>query len=73
MTKKQLLEKMAVYESLLHSLHMVSSVAMNKEKTTKLLENISRWSYAHRMGNGQFSEKEQDDLVKKAFDKLLEY
>jgi len=36
----------------------------------KLLNNIDDWSYSHRKGNGELSEKEQQQIINKAFWKL---
>ena len=36
----------------------------------KLLNNADNFSYAHRISNGELSEKEQQQLINKAFWKL---
>lgn len=63
-------EKLVVYEDILHALHFARSVTMDHEKVMKLLDSIGDWSYAHRQGNGALSEKEQQELIEKAFNKL---
>jgi hypothetical protein len=68
----QLREKVEVYERLLHKLQLNVSVLMDHEVVTDLLQNICDWSYAHRTGNGEYTEEEQNATVKKAFDKLLQ-
>lgn len=65
-------EKIATYEQFLHKLHMLAEVAMDSKKVGKLIGNACCWSYAHRMGNGQFSPDEQQELVDRAFAKLLD-
>jgi hypothetical protein len=60
-------EKIEVYEQLLHDLHFHSSVTMNHQAVMALLNKISSWSYAHRQGNGEYSEKEQNDVINHAF------
>jgi hypothetical protein len=45
-------------------------VASDNEGIKKLLRNIDRWSYMHRCGNGELSEKEQQELIDRAFWKL---
>lgn len=60
-------QKVAVYESLLHSLHFASTVTMNAQRMQVLLSAISNWSYAHRVGNGEYTESEQAARVLNAF------
>jgi len=63
-------EKVRVYERLLHDLYFASEVEMNGDKVRDLLGRISRWSYSHRVGNGEFSEEEQNEIIERAFRKL---
>ena len=65
-------EKITVYEGLLHDLHFASSVTMDSKRVGEILDKISRWSYAHRQGNGELSNVEQQELIDKAFQKLKE-
>lgn len=65
----ELKNKIKIYERLLHQLQMYYEVVLDSNKVKKLLDNIARWSYAHRQGNG---EENNELLVKNAFDKLLE-
>jgi len=59
-TQKQ---KIEMYEQLLHDINTFAAIAMNPEMTSKLIGNICAWSYAHRQGNGEFSDREQSKLV----------
>ena len=70
MSNPTLKEKVKVYEQLLHNIQLNAEVAMNNENVRKLIGNICRWSYAHRVGNGELSEKEQDEVINTAFYKL---
>ena len=63
-------EKIVMYEALLHDIQMYSYVLQNKNAAAELIENISAWSYAHRMGNGEHSDEEQQALIDTAFRKL---
>ena len=63
--------KVSQYESYLHMIN-AAVVAMNHETIQRLVGNAFRWSYAHRSGNGMLSEEEQQERVKRAFDKLLD-
>lgn len=61
-----------MYEKLLHDIQMYREVVMDGAKVIKLLDNIGNWSYAHRRGNGQLSDEQQQGLIDRAFDKLRE-
>ena len=65
-------EKVLRYERLLHQIQMCSEVCLNAEKVGNLIRNICRWSYAHRSGNGEISEEEQQARIDRAFDRLLD-
>lgn len=67
----ELREKVQVYEQLLHKIQMNAEVVMDHEVVGDLITNICRWSYAHRCGNGENSEQEQDAIIRSAFDRLL--
>jgi hypothetical protein len=60
-------EKIDVYEQLLHDIQFHREVTMNHQMVVKLLNAIGTWSYAHRCGNGEYNEKEQQALVDRAF------
>ena len=61
-----------MYESLLHLLQLNAEVTLNHENVKKLIGNICSWSYAHRRGNGEPTDEEQQAMIDKAFDKLCE-
>jgi hypothetical protein len=65
-------EKIEKYEEVLHRIQIYAEVVMDNEKLSKIISNICRWSYAHRTGNGTLSEEEQNGIIRKAFDGLLE-
>ena len=68
----ELREKVVMYETLLHKIQLHAQVTMNSEAVHDLIGNICNWSYAHRCGNGEHSDEEQDALVRSAFLKLLD-
>jgi hypothetical protein len=70
---QQLKNKLEAHEIILHSLHTFSSVTMNGEKVRELLKLISNWSYAHRVGNGQYSDEETEELVERAFSEIMRF
>lgn len=63
-------EKIEMYEHLLHDIQLFAQVVMNGDKVQRLIHNICGWSYAHRQGNGEYTEEEQELLVAKHFWKL---
>lgn len=65
-------EKVIKYEQFLHALQIHAEVTMNPTKIGKLINNACSWSYAHRRGNGELSEKDQREIINKAFEKLTE-
>lgn len=62
-------DKIEIYE---HFLHMIDLYVMtcSNDKLGQLIKNASNWSYAHRVGNGGYSNEEQDEIVNKALLKL---
>ena len=65
-------QKIVMYESFLHQLQRNSMVTMNGKNVEKLINNACSWSYAHRIGNGDLSDKEQREAVERAFNKLTD-
>ena len=65
-------EKVEVYEQLLHDLQFHTTVTMRPEMVRHLLGKIEAWSYAHRAGNGELSEAQQQERINHAFHKLAE-
>lgn len=63
-------EKIAVYENLLHELQMNAEVNMNEAAVREIVNRVCRWSYSHRAGNGEFSEKQVQENIDKAFWRL---
>lgn len=67
---EDLLEKVEVYEQLLHDIQLYAEVVMDHETMKKLIGIVCSWSYAHRAGNGELSDAEVSKQVKYQFDKL---
>lgn len=63
-------EKIETYELFLHMLQMYAQVSMNDAGVRRLIDNACNWSYAHRRGNGEYTDEEQQELIDKAFRKL---
>jgi hypothetical protein len=64
-------EKVSQYESFLHKINSFI-VSCNNDGIKELVENADIWSYAHRVGNGELSDREQQKLINNAFWKLLD-
>lgn len=63
-------QKVEVYEDLLHSIQLYSEVTMNNDQIREVIRRICAWSYAHRSGNGELTEKEQNEGIDQAFWRL---
>ena len=63
-------EKVLKYEELFHLIQLNYAVTMDSARVKAYLDNIAEWSYAHRRGNGEYSEKEQRELINAQFHKL---
>ena len=63
-------EKVAVYEALLYEIDLHTTVTMNDEAIREIIRRINRWSYAHRSGNGEKSEAQQQQEIDSCFWKL---
>lgn len=62
-------EKVRIYESVFHRISYCVT-AMNNEGIRDIVSKINDWSYAHRAGNGELSEKEQKAQILRALEKL---
>lgn len=71
-TITMLQKKVNKYEGFLHSLQLHAEVCMDREKTKRLISNACSWSYAHRRGNGELTDEEQERIIDKAFHKLTD-
>lgn len=73
MQKPTLRQKVEVYEHVLHQIQLYSSVVMDSAKISELIDLINNWSYAHRCGNGELSERQQQSIINKAFNRLQQF
>lgn len=64
-------EKIQQYEDFLHKINL-AIVCGRSDIIQKLIENANKWSYAHRAGNGELSDKEQQKIINRAFWNLCE-
>lgn len=66
MKNPTLKQKVQEYERFLHNINLMM-IAGSSKGIKQLLDNADSWSYAHRIGNGTYSEKEQQEIINKAF------
>lgn len=64
-------EKVSQYESFLHKINSFI-VSCNNDGIAELVRNADNWSYSHRVGNGEPSDREQQRMINNAFWKLLD-
>lgn len=64
-------EKIQQYEAFLHKIN-ACIVSCNHEAISELIQNADNWSYAHRRGNGELTDKQQDSIIAGAFWRLLD-
>lgn len=65
-------DRSKIINTFLHSLALNFEMC-NVDKVHNGLNLISSWSYAHRVGNGEYSEKEQQKLIDSIINKMKEY
>lgn len=64
-------QKVDQYESFLHKINSFI-VSCNNDGIKELVENADNWSYCHRVGNGELSDRVQQQLINNSFWKLLD-
>lgn len=62
-------QKVEMYEDFLHNINTMM-ISGNQTGIQKLLNNADNWSYSHRVGNGELSEKQQQQIINNFFWKL---
>lgn len=63
--------KVQKYEEFLHAINYAVT-ACNHERVRKLVDNAFKWSYAHRCGNGEYTDEEQQEIIDRALARLTE-
>jgi exopolyphosphatase/pppGpp-phosphohydrolase len=59
-------EKVKQYEDFLHNINMML-VSGSIKGVQKLIDHADSWSYSHRVGNGELTEEQQQELINRAF------
>jgi hypothetical protein len=71
LSKWQTMEKEnEVFHQVFHHINLHASITMNADKMQEIIGAICSWSYAHRSGNGELSNEEQQARVDCAFDRI---
>lgn len=55
-------KKVEIYERFFHQIQLYC-ISMNNAKVGEAVELIRNWSYAHRIGNGELSEEEVQEMI----------
>lgn len=63
-------QKIEMYERFLHQINLCITCCDDKG-VCDLVSRANHWSYSHRVGNGELSDKEQARLIAEAFWNLL--
>lgn len=70
MKNPTLKQKIKQYEAFLHLINSFI-ISGSHEGIRELVKNADNWSYAHRRGNGELSERKQQQAINNAFWNLL--
>jgi hypothetical protein len=65
-------EKVEVYERFFHKIN-AGCISMNNELISKAISLIDSWSYAHRIGNGELSDEDQQAQINARFERMAEF
>lgn len=72
MSKKPTLkQKVEMYEKFIDNLALYAEVG-NTKLLWALIDNASDFSYAHRVGNGEYKEEQQEKIIVAKFWQLLD-
>ncbi len=61
------------FNQILHRLNTFYAISMRSDCVSDMLTLIHKWSYAHRMGNGELTEEEQIGYIDKAWYNMINY
>lgn len=67
---RELREKVQVYENMMHSVQLFSTVVMDEKPIQHIISLINGWSYAHRQGNGELTAQEQTAMIRYWFERM---
>ncbi len=61
------------FNQILHRLNTFYAISMRSDCVSDMLTLIHKWSYAHRQGNGELTEEEQQEYIDKAWYSMINY
>ena len=64
-------EKVEMYENFLHKIN-IFCISCNNDGIAELVKNADNWSYSHRSGNGELSDRKQQQRINNTFWKLCD-
>lgn len=64
-------QKIRMYEGFLHDINLAVTCC-NAEMLNRLIKNADEFSYAHRVGNGEYSDEKQEQIIAAKFWRLRE-
>ena len=62
-------EKVKIYERVFHRISS-ACLTMDNGKVREIVSLIDNWSYAHRAGNGELTDEEQEAQINRALERL---
>lgn len=62
-------KKISQYEDFLHAINYAVT-AGNNARVKQLVDNAFKWGYAHRCGNGEYTNEEQQRIIDKCAENL---
>lgn len=65
-------QRLKIYEQFFHKIS-INCTTMNNEKIKDAVGLIYSWSYAHRCGNGELSDKQQQKLIDSVVKKMEDF
>lgn len=69
----RLKKELEILHSLLHTIHFYNSVVKREEKIEEVLTLIDKWSTAHRLFIGDYSEAEIKHEIDRAFGNIINF
>jgi hypothetical protein len=69
-TWQQMEKENEVFQQVFHYINTHAAITMNAERMQEIISAICSWSYAHRSGNGELTDEEQQARVDLAFNKI---
>ena len=69
-TRKEIEKENEVFRLAFHYINTHAAITMRSDKVSEMIGAICNWSYAHRAGNGELTDIEQQKLIDSCFNKI---